>query len=511
MQASTFGDIVVTPHHLSTSSALRFLSQGANAVEAAIAANAVQGVVAPETSGIGGDLFALIWLPDASSPLALNASGRAGQGADPAILADHGSIPIEHPLSVTVPGCVDGWHALMERFGTRSLAELMEPALELASGGFPASTELAGSLEALQGQLANQAAGTGLYTNGVPPAIGDRVSRPALASSLEAAAHSRDTFYLGTPGTAIREAVGGLIHHSDMQRNQATWVDPIQVGVFGRTGWTIPPNSQGYLTLAASRILELTGAPLDSVHHQIESYRSVAASRADLLAETGPLTPEELVAEERLRHLAGLIDSDRAGRWGAWSPLPAGTEYHCVVDRDGMAVSFIQSNYHGIGSGIGAGDAGFFLHDRGAGFTLTEGHPNQLAPGRRPAHTLSPSIWSRAGHLDSVLGTRGGDAQPQLLLQVAAAAFGVGLSPSDAQALPRWNVRGFDPGAATQVRLEPGLEDQLPTLEAAGHNVSMAGELQPGWGPVSLITVADTGLRTGAPDPRVDTASVGVL
>lgn len=509
MQASTFGGIAVTPHHLSTSAALGVLNDGGNAVDAAIAANAVQGVVAPETCGIGGDLFALIWLPDEERPRALNASGRAGQGADPALLASHDVIPIDHPLSVTVPGCVDGWHALTEELGTKPLGELVEPAVELATGGFPASTELSQSFEARKGQLGFQPAGEGIFVDGQPPAVGRRVTRPGLATSLEAAAHSRDEFYLGAAGAAIREAVDGLLHESDMRRNQADWVEPISLSAFGRTGWTIPPNSQGYITLAAVRILELTGR-LD-VHHQIESYLAAAASRSEYLAESSPIPPAQLLDERRLHQLAGQVDPARATAWGAWSPLPAGTEYHCVVDHNGMAVSFIQSNYHGIGSGIGAGAAGFFLHDRGAGFTLEEGHPNRLAPGRRPAHTLSPSLWTRNGRLDAMLGTRGGDAQPQLLLQLAAAAFADGASPAEAQARPRWNARGFDPGSSTAIRLEPGLAASAEALSAAGHDVSQMEHPQPGWGPVSFIAVSDSGLRTGAPDPRVDTASVGVL
>lgn len=510
MQASTFGDIAVTPHHLSTSAALTLLAEGANAVEAAIAANAVQGVVAPETCGIGGDLFALVWMPGEATPVALNASGRAGQGADPALLSGETSIPIDHPLAVTVPGCVDGWHALTERFGTRPLADLVESAVSLATGGFPASTEFARSFEARHHELVDQAVSEEIYSDGEPPPVGARITRPSLATSLEAAAHSRDAFYLGAPGQAIRDAVGGLIHESDMRRSQATWVEPLSLDVFGLTGWTIPPNSQGYITLAAARILEATGRPLDSLHHQIEAYRAAAASRSAVLAEDGPLEPAELLDDARLRRLTDHIN-DAAGAWDSTSFLPAGTEYHCVVDRHGMAVSFIQSNYHGIGSGIGAGGAGFYLHDRGSGFTLADGHPNQLAPGRRPAHTLSPSIWSRGERLAAVLGTRGGDAQPQLLLQVAAAALGSHMSPSEAQALSRWAVRGLDPGSSHSVLVEPGLADQVDELAGRGHDVAVTAGPQPGWGPVSLVTIAGSGLRIGAPDPRVDTASVGVL
>jgi len=297
-----------------------------------------------------------------------------------------------------------------------------------------------------------------------------------------------------------------------LARSQADWVEPLGLNVFGHTAWTVPPNSQGYLLLAAARVLELSGGPVDSIHHQIEAYLAVAASRHALLAGEPPVAPQDLVAPERLAALAEAISPDRAAQWEGWRPLPGGTEYHCVVDRNGMAVSFIQSNYHGIGSGIGAGTAGFFLHDRGAGFTLEDGHPNQLAPGRRPAHTLSPSIWTRDGRLSGVLGTRGGDAQPQFLLRVAAAAFGQGADPAVAQGLGRWNVRGFDPDADTDIRLEPSLAGAVADgLTARGHRVTVMADAQPGWGPVSLIRVDESGLRTGAPYPRVDTTSVAVL
>ncbi len=488
------------------------LADGGNAVDAAIAANAVQGVVAPETCGIGGDLFALVWTGDSTEPAALNASGRAGTGAEPKALEDFPSIPFDHPQAVTIPGCVDGWHALARRFGTKTVSELVETAIQFADAGFPASTEHVRAFGARQRDLAHQPAGEGIYRDEQPPGLGDRIQRPSLARSLELAGAGRDEFYLGDPGQQISTAVGGIIDESDLAQSQADWVEPLALEVFGHTAWTIPPNSQGYLLLAAARILELSGGAIDSIHHQIEAHFAAAASRRQLLAEEPPIPLDDILREERLASLAAAISADRAARWEAWQPLPGGTEYHCVVDRNGMAVSFIQSNYHGIGSGIGAGTAGFFLQDRGAGFTLEDGHPNQLAPGRRPAHTLSPTIWSRRGQLSGVLGTRGGDAQPQLLLRIAVAAFGHDVSPAEAQALGRWIARGFDPGEEADIRLEPQLSGSVADgLTARGHRVTVMDDEQPGWGPASLIKVDREGLRIGATDPRVDTTSVAVL
>lgn len=510
MQAATYGDVVVTPHNLATSAALEVLATGGNAVDAAIAANAVQGVVAPETCGIGGDLFALVWLPGSDAPHALNASGRAGSGANPDALAGHESIPIDHPQAVTVPGCVDGWHALADRFGSRPLREIVAPAVRLASEGFPASTEFVLAFGARREQLMGQPATNGFYRDGEPVPWGTLIERPELAESLEAAGESRSAFYEGAAGEAVSEAVGGLITADDLAQPQADWVDPLRTDVFGTTGWTIPPNSQGYLALAALRILELTDGDPGDVHRQIESYLAAACSRDTVLAEQSPLSSSELVADERLAQLAEQVDPDRAQTWPAWKPLPGGTAYHCVVDRSGMAVSFIQSNYHGIGSGIGAGHAGFLLHDRGAGFTLEPGHPNQLSPGRRPAHTLSPTLWTSDGRLRMVLGTRGGDAQPQLLVRVGAAVLAGLASPSEAQALPRWIVRRFGADQRPEVVVEPQLGHTAESLRGKGHHVEVVDAPQPGWGPVALVTVDDDGLRVGAPDPRVDTASVGV-
>lgn len=471
---------------------------GGNAVDAAIAANAVQGVVAPETCGIGGDLFALVHANGMEVPAALNASGRAGSGANTGELrsAGHSTIPPFDAASITVPGCVDGWESLSSRFGTMPLADLLRPAIEHAENGFPPSDELTRAFTRRAEQIAPYA--PEFYGNGL-------ITRDALASTLQRITEGgRSAFYEGPTAQAIMRAVPS-IHTDDLRRIQADWVEPISADVFERTGWTIPPNSQGYLTLASSWVFEEADPPTDPedpsyVHLQIEAFRSVAWERDDVVADPlrAPLDPERLLAPERLRPRVEQIGT-RAGTWPHPGPAAGGTAYLCCVDRSGMGVSLIQSNYMGIGSGIVAEGAGFLLHNRGAGFNLIDGHPNELAPGTRPLHTLSPTLWTREGMLDTVLGTRGGAYQPQLLLQIAAASMLAGDDPETALRRPRWLVDG------ARVRVESRMADHVVAeLERRGHRVERAGDFESGWGPVSMIR-AEGETLTAVADPRVAT------
>lgn len=514
------GAAAVTPHALATTAAIDILGSGGNAIDGAIAANAVLGVVAPETCGIGGDLFALIHAPGMDTPSVLNASGRAGSGANAERLRGEGhtATPPYHPETVTVPGCVDGWHALHERFGRKDFEEILAPAIRLATNGFPASNELCGALSARHAQLGPQTSAAPLFPGSNPPAPGDHLRRPDLASTLNAiAVGSRDDFYLGQAGEEISAATGGIITSDDLSRNQADWVEPLSLEVFGLTGWTVPPNSQGYLTLGAASVFESLSPPSDpelveSWHLAIEAYRAMAWDRDDVLADPAHsiVASTDLLEENRLRQRSALIDRNRVGAFGTPSPKPGGTAYLCTIDREGTGVSFIQSNFMGIGSGIGAGAAGFFLHNRGAGFDLRAGHPNELAPGKRPLHTLAPSLWTRGSRLVSLLGTRGGDYQPQLLLQMAIRIFHGFVDPGVAQSRPRWMIDQFS-AARPVVAVEANTPNVIVNgLASLGHDVSVRRETQHGWGPVSVITVDEDGLRVAAADPRVDTASAQV-
>lgn len=491
------------------------MATGGNAVDAAIAADAVLGVVLPDTCGPGGDLFALAHLPGMAQPIALNASGRAGSGANPTVLRGRGlqALPYRDPWTITVPGCVDGWEALT-RYGNLGLAAVLAPAIAIATNGFSVSVELAASLEALLPTIGDRQSAADLYPNGVPPAAGARLHRPLLARTLiEIGSGGRDAFYLGEPGEGITAATAGAVTPADLAQVQADWVEPIGLDVLGLRAWTMPPNSQGYLTLAALRVFEQLDPPRDPQapeyqHLLIEAYRSLAWERDDLATDpdTAPLPPDRLLAATNLAKRAACVGRDAATVWPRPAAAPGGTAYLCTRDAEGIGVSFIQSNFGGIGSGYSAGATGVWLHNRGAGFNLTAGHPNELAPGRRPLHTLSPTLWTRGDDLVMLLGTRGGHQQPQLLIQAAAARLWGGLAPEAALAFPRWTIDDFRSGTTSTL----AIEDRMPAgvlegLRRRGHDVRPAASWMEGWGPVSLIDL-DPHL-VGAADPRVSTTA----
>jgi gamma-glutamyltranspeptidase/glutathione hydrolase len=514
------GACAVSPHYLASQAGLEIMQAGGNAVDAAIAVNAVIGVVRPTDCGIGGDLFALIHRPGDKAPAVLNASGRAGAGVSARALHAEGydTMPCRHPATVTVPGCVDGWLALLDRFGSRPLGEVLAPAIRLAEGLFPISSETALNLAAIADLVHGQPSAFELYPGGEVPAAGSALTRPALAATMRAIAdNGRDAFYSGRVAEAIEQATRGLITAPDLAANAPDWVDGARLDVLGETAWTIPPNSQGYITLAALSIFEQLGAPerfddADFHHLLIEAYRAAAWDREIHLADPGHMTAsvEELLHPLRVAERAFAITSGTA-RWPSPAPLPGGTAYLCTIDESGMGVSFMQSNFAGIGSGISAGDTGVWLHNRGAGFTLTSDHPNELAPGKRPAHTLAPSLWTRDGRLSMLLGARGGDLQPQLLVQLAANLLHLGMDPEEAQAMPRWATEEFGPDSTSR----PEVEDTMPAgvvsgLETRGHAVSLV-PAQRAWGPASIIRVAEDGTRHAAADPRVSTTSVAAV
>ena len=506
----------MSPHYLASAAGIEIMAAGGNAVDAAIAVDAVLGVVAPDTCGPGGDLFALIHQPGLEQPAALNASGRAGSGITADDMRDlgFGAIPYRSPWSITVPGCVDGWEALVDRYANLPLADLLAPAIRIARAGFPVSLELSASLRSLTHMISSQASASSLYPAGQAAAFGTSITRPDLADTLEDIATSgREAFYLGAPGAGITEATGGAVTPDDLAVNQSEWVDPASLDIFDRTAWTIGTNTQGYITLASLWIFEHLDPPTDPndplFHHLlIEAYRSMAWERSMYVTDprTAPLSSADLLDTDRLARRAATISRTRAGRWPMPDRSPGGTAYMTVRDGDGMGVSFIQSNFAGIGSGLSAGATGVFLHNRGAGFNLIPGHPNEYRPGRRPMHTLSPTLWTNKGSLDLLLGTRGGDQQPQFLAQYAAHHFHAGSCTDDSQMAPRWNMEQPQPGTDSALRIEPRFSPRTrSTLEALGHTVTDAGKWEPGWGPISAI---DAGAEVkGSADPRISTSA----
>jgi gamma-glutamyltranspeptidase/glutathione hydrolase len=507
---------VTSPHLLASEAALQIMERGGNAIDGAIAANAVQGVVAPDTCGIGGDLFALIHRPGDAAPAVLNASGVAGSGVSADVLRrTHSEMPYRHPWTVTVPGCVAGWAELSEKWGLLPLEWTLEPAIRFAADGFPVSDELSSSLAQIQDLIRFQPSSAPLYIQGAAPEPGTTIRRPGLAQTLEGiAATGTDAFYRGAVAEEVVAASSGGLTHEDLAAVSVDWVDPIGIDVFGLQAWTVPPNTQGHLTLAACWLLEQLGPPQDPsdpafVHAAIEAYRAVAWERDDLVSDpsTAPLDNAELLSPERLGARLGSMSLDAAADWPAPAPAPGGTAYMCVRDGEGVGVSLIQSNFAGIGSGLSAGDTGVFLHNRGAGFNLIAGHPNELTPGRRPLHTLSPTLWTKDGDLKLLLGTRGGQYQPQLLIQVAAHLLYCDAPRAASQPAPRWQVDGWGPGEETLVKVEERTDpDVIAGLEDRGHRVERVPDWIGGWGPVSLIGVDDDDVYAAA-DPRVSSSA----
>jgi len=506
--------MVASADQLASRAGDRVFELGGNAVDAAIATNAAIAVTGPHLCGMGGDLFALIHTSD--GVMALNSSGRAGSGTEAAQLRAEGHtvMPFRHDVrTVTVPGCVDGWLALHERFGLLPLDDILAPAIDLAEQGFPASSLLAGSAARLDAagranlhELATQA----LHTGAV-------VRRPRVGGALRAIVEQgRHGYYGGEFGAGLIELGRGHFTAADLSTPQADWVDPLTASMFGVEVHTIGPNSQGYLTLGGGILadgLDLPDDPTDErwAHLLIEAAKVAGFDRPDVLHEHAD--GEGLLDTIRCR--SALMDTERASDLRSYTG-PGDTTYLCTAEVGGMAVSLIQSNASGFGSWLAEPNTGINLHNRGLGFSLDEGHPAEFGPGRRPPHTLSPALATRRGELVSVFGTMGGDAQPQILLQIAARLFHHGDSPASAINAPRWALAGpltgFDtwttPDGPT-VEIEGHSPDNwMGDLAGRGHRISRLPAYDSGFGHAHAIVLDEHGVLAGAADPRARVSSV---
>lgn len=512
--------MVCSVDQLASSAGLAMLRAGGNAVDAAVATNAVLAVTSQNLCGMGGDLFALVHEPGLPAPACLMASGRAGSGADPDRLRaeGHTRMPSTGDIrSVPVPGCVDGWVALHDRYGRLPLAEVLEPGRHYAADGFPAAPLLA-----LMAPFVGHLPGAGPFARPGGLKVGDRVTRPGVAEALAAiAADGRDAFYLGPFGNGLVTRGEGEFSSADLERGSADWVEPLALDVWGHRLWTTPPPTQGYLTLTGAWIAEAAGlatehAPTgaDWAHLLVEAAKQAGHDRPRVLHEHADGLA--LVHPDRLAPRAAAVDLARVTALP--SPAdPGDTTYLCVVDGDGMACSLIQSNASGFGAEIVVDPPGVFLHNRGIGFSLEPGHPAEYGPGRRPPHTLSPALVTDAtGRLRAVLGTMGGDGQPQILLQLLARLLVAGEDPAAALSAARWVLRGA-PGAggfdtwSDVADLSVAVEGHAPSgwaagLEARGHRVDVRQPFDPLAGHAHAIVVAVDHL-VGAADPRAEGAA----
>jgi gamma-glutamyltranspeptidase/glutathione hydrolase len=506
--------MVTTADQLASSAGLGILRVGGTAADAAIAAAAVLAVTGPHFCGMGGDLFALVHQP--GEPVAaLSAAGRAGSGADALQLRVEGldRMPRQSDIrAVTVPGCVDGWLELHRRFGRLPLGQIFEPAVTYAAAGFPASPLLAASADAvLHLRGAHDFRDPAMATGGhLQP--GTLIRRPGSANALNALVTSgRTGFYQGAFGDGLVTLGNGLFTRGDLARSQAEWCEPLHVRAWGCDLWAPPPPSQAYLILAGAAVaadLPLPTDPDDPAwpHLLSEAARQVGRDRLQVLHDGAD--GEALLAADRLDEQRGAIDPSRRGDTAA-SVLPGDTTALCVVDRERMGVSLVQSNATGWGAHIIEPNTGTFLHSRGLGFSLVADHPAEYQPGRRPPHTLSPLIATLPdGGLRAVLGTMGGDGQPQVLLQILARLVPGGAAPGDAVEAPRWTlgVGGFDtwedPGPETIFIEEEAPYGWSTGLAERGHRVGRS-TMTPDhrFGHAQVVTASD-GVLGGAADPR---------
>jgi gamma-glutamyltranspeptidase/glutathione hydrolase len=516
--------MVASADHLASSAGVAILRDGGSAADAALAAGAVLAVTSPHMCGMGGDMFAVVHRP--GEPVAaLCGAGRAGSGADALQLRCEGHdlhIPLHGDIrAVTVPGCVDGWLELHRRYGRLPLSQVFEPAVTYAAAGFPASPILAaivGEVVHLRG--AHDFREPTMATGGHLP-TGTMIRRPGIATAMSAiAATGRSAWYQGAFGESLVDLGAGLFSRGDLARTQAEWVEPLEIRAWGGHAlWTTPPPSQGYLTLAAAAVaggLDLPADPGDAAwpHLLSEAARQVGHDRPRVLHDGAD--GAALLAAERLAAQRAAVDPQRRGD-APLAALPGDTTALCAVDRERMAVSLIQSNASGWGARIVEPVTGEFLHNRGIGFTLEAGHPAEYLPGRRPPHTLSPVLVTRPdGTVRAVLATMGGDAQPQILLQVLAHLLHREAPAGAAVEAPRWRLGGggfgiWDEGGPSEIAIEKDAGDAWAEgLAERGHEV-VRSRVSPdhGFGHAQVIT-ADGDMLDGAADPRTVTgAAVG--
>lgn len=514
--------VVATSQPLAAQAGLRMLLQGGNAVDAALATAITLTVVEPTSNGIGADAFALVW--DGGELHGLNGSGRAPATHTPAFLRGQGheSIPEAGWLPVTVPGAPALWRDLHGRFGRLPFAALFAPAIEYAEGGFPLSPLIGTSWHRAAQTYAETRRGPefrGWFETFAPggeaPRPGELWASPGHARTLRAiAASGAAAFYEGEIAAEIvrfAEQTGGTLTAADLAGHTSTWVEPISTSYRGYGVWEIPPNGQGITALVALNILEgsdlaaLARESTEAYHLQIEAIKLAFAD-----AERYVCDPEHVHVP-----VAGLLDKgyaadrraligERALRPSCGEPPRGGTVYLCAADGDGMMVSLIQSNYMGFGSGIVVPGTGVALQNRGANFTLADGHANQIAPGKRPYHTIIPSFLTRDGEAIGPFGVMGGFMQPQGHVQMVVNQVDWGMNPQASLDAPRWRWLS---GMEVEVEMTAPAHI-LHGLSARGHAV-LPQHLTSGFGKGQIIRRLADGAYLAGSEPRSDGCAVG--
>jgi gamma-glutamyltranspeptidase / glutathione hydrolase len=510
--------MVATSHPLATEAALAVLKQGGNAVDAAIATVAVLCVVEHPMTGIGGDCFALVAKPG-QKPIALNASGLAPKAATAKWYADKGikEIPLQSPHAVTVPGAVDGWIRLLADHGTMKLSDLLAPAIDYAENGFIVAPRVAADWGGNVAKLkANGGAAQHLLRDGKPPEAGDIWHFKALANTLKAIAKDgRDGFYAGPVAADIvaeLQALGGLHTLEDFANQRCSYVDPIKVNYKGVDLWELPPNNHGIVALIMLKMLAKLGplsvdpgAP-ERYHVLMEAARLAYAVRDTFVADPlmAEVPVEHMLSDKLIDALVARIDRRKCTPDLGPIPKPAGSDTVCfsIVDDKGMAVSFINSLFADFGSGIVTKKTGVVLHNRGQGFTLDPAHPNCIAPGKRPMHTLIPAMAMRGDQLMASFGVMGAAFQPMGHIYILTNMLDYGLDAQEALDLPRVFFEGGE------LLVESGLAGStMEALTLMGHKVAI--RKMPWGGGQIIVRDPVTGALIGGSDHRKDGLALG--
>jgi len=525
--------IVSTSHPLAAEAGLDILKAGGNAADAAIAANAMLGVVEPMSCGIGGDMFVIYWDNATGTLHGLNASGRSPLKISRELFSEQGmqQIPVEGPLSWSVPGCVSGWGELHERFGSRPLQEILAASIQTADEGFPVTEVIASYWKGAEESLGRwpDSASTFLVDRERTPRFGEIFRNPRLARSYQLIAEQgTDAFYRGSIAkriVAFSEQNGGLFSMKDFRSHRAEWVTPVSTSYRGYDVWELPPNGQGIAALQILNVLEqhdvasMGHGSADFIHLFTEAKKLAFADRARYYADPafGDLPTEALISRQY-----GIEQNKRIDMQRAAEDVPAGdprlqqgdTVYLTVIDKDRNCCSFIQSNYFGFGSKVTPADVGFAMQNRGALFALDDEHLNRLEPGKRPFHTIIPAMVTHDGNPFFCFGVMGGDMQPQGHVQVLVNLIDFEMNVQAAGDAAR--VRhvgsatptGLEASGAGVVNVESGIREAvIEELISRGHQVQRS---EGGFGGYQGILIDPVnGVLHGGTESRKDGAAVG--
>ena len=523
--------MIATSQALASAAGLKALQDGGNAIDAAITAAGVLAVVEPSMNGIGGDLLAIVWDAKTKKVYALDATGRSAYGATPEEFAKRGlkSMPGSGPLSVDVPGVVDGWSQLLTRFGTISLGKALQPAIKYARDGFPVQEIIADDWNDAAKRLSQDAAAAKTFLpNGQPPQHGEVFANPRLAATLELIAKGgRDAFYKGTIARAIiadMRVRNGLLDERDFSEHKSDWVEPIQTTYRGHDVLEMPPSTQGFVALEMLNILEgfdikaLGHNTAEYLHLVIEAKKIAFADRAAYLADRDAMAKDALktlLSKDYAAMRRKEISMEKTGNYkpgglGATTSQDVDftgadlgdTIYMTAADGQGNVISLIQSLFGSFGAGIVAGDTGITLHNRGSGFNLTAGHPNEIAPHKRPLHTLVPAMILKDGKPFVSFGVMGGDNQAQAHAQVVMNLIDFGMNIQTAGEAARMRHGG------QELSLESGIGDEVRTaLSARGHKPRDGRGAMGGF--QGIMIDPRTGVLMGGSDLRKDGLAIG--